>query len=162
MLRADFQKGFTLIELMAVVAIAGILAAIGMPSYRAMISNVQARSATSDLYSGLLRARSEAIRFNRAVTLQPATGGWQAGWVIPGAALTDNPIAEQSISRGITVTGRSGGAAPTSIVFQPSGRISPQATAPYLQVQSTASSGAIYCLSVDLTGKAYTAKGTGC
>lgn len=53
-----FQHGFTLIEMLIVVAVIGILTAIGYPQYTAYVE----RSLRSDAHAGLLRAASEMER----------------------------------------------------------------------------------------------------
>lgn len=60
-------KGFTLIELMVVIAIIAILAAIAAPSFTSQIRNARLKTATEEFNSDLIFARNEAIRRNAAV-----------------------------------------------------------------------------------------------
>lgn len=61
------NRGFTLIELIVVIAITGILLALGLSGYRTWISNTRVRTATESIQNGLLLAKSEAIRRNNKV-----------------------------------------------------------------------------------------------
>jgi type IV fimbrial biogenesis protein FimT len=83
-------RGFTLIELAAVLAILAILVGIAAPAMTATLKSVQLSSASNDLFGSLLVARSEAIkRSGRVVVCTSAdgisctgAGGWEQGWIV--------------------------------------------------------------------------------
>lgn len=84
------MKGFTLVELMIVIAIAAILASLAVPSFSSFINNTNQTSAFSQLQGDLNRARSEAIKRNARVLVCNSTTGtscsadtdWSSGWVV--------------------------------------------------------------------------------
>ncbi|MCL1861305.1 MAG: GspH/FimT family pseudopilin [Proteobacteria bacterium] len=69
--------GFTLIEMLIVIAIAAILAAVAVPSFRTMNRNMAVRGAADELVAGIQFARSEAIRTNQPVFLSLNGRDWQ-------------------------------------------------------------------------------------
>ena len=78
------QKGFTLIELMIVVAIIGILAAVALPAYQ----DYTLRAKMSEVVLAASACRTsvtESYQTNNAASL-PAAGGW--GCEVSGAGAT--------------------------------------------------------------------------
>ena len=78
---ARASHGFTAIELMIVVAIMAILAALAGPSFTPLIERWRVRDAAETLTATLYLARSEAIKRSGGITID-ATGGWNTGWKI--------------------------------------------------------------------------------
>lgn len=64
-----FHQGFTLVELMVVVAIIAILSLLGIPAFNDWIGNARTRTVSEALQNDLRRAQAEAVRTNRRVAL---------------------------------------------------------------------------------------------
>ena len=81
------QAGFTATEILVVIGIVGLLAAIAVPSMSKMIQTQSVRSASYDLNADLIYARSEAISRATNVTITGAsTTDFNQGWTITEAA----------------------------------------------------------------------------
>lgn len=133
------RRGYTLTEVLVVVAITGILAAFAVPSFNQYSQKTLVEKQVSSLNSAIRLTRAEAVKRGQRVTLCPsldpeaaapecagAGADWSRGWLIftdQGAVLGDVDADETVIyvqpgfngSGGITKNGAA------TISFQPSG-----------------------------------------
>lgn len=70
-----YHPGFTLIELIIVIAIAGVLAAVASPYMGTMIKNNRLATNINDLTGDLSLARSESLKRGTRVTVCSSTNG---------------------------------------------------------------------------------------
>lgn len=147
--RRQMVGGFTLTELLVTMSIAGILAMIAIPSFSSLTATQRAKSTSANLYTALVRTRSEALKFNRSVSLSPKAGGWQNGWRIvnPNTGIV---MEDQAPLKGVSVTTFSG---PATIVYNSYGHV--QGGGSSLQITTTDSNAVSRCVIVDTSGRPY-------
>ncbi len=103
-MKRSMQKGFTLIELMIVVAIIGILAAVALPAY-------QDYTVRAKVTEGLSLSASAKT----AVAENAANGApFNSGWTAPAATKNVTSVAIAQATGAITITYTTGVAAATA------------------------------------------------
>ena len=88
---ARTQAGFTLIELMVTLVVAGILLMIAVPSFVSLTQTNRVAGEINGLAAALQYARAEAVKEGLPVTVCVSTNGtscaaaatpWQSGWIV--------------------------------------------------------------------------------
>jgi type IV fimbrial biogenesis protein FimT len=130
----QIQSGFSLVELIVVMALMGVVASIAAPNVSEMMAQFRRNSVVGELITDLNTARSEAIKSGQPVIVacQGApcaytpiswTGGWQICYSVNGATcavsttLRVNPIK----TAGALVSGQIVNANSLSVPFVPTG-----------------------------------------
>ncbi len=90
--QAPGHRGFTLMELMIVLALAAVILAIGAPNFREFRQNNRLTAATNDFLASVQLARTEAVKRQTTVSICPSddpaapTAGCVAGeftrWIV--------------------------------------------------------------------------------
>lgn len=102
------QKGFNLVELMVSVAIMSFLFLLSAPTYSAWSANLRVRNVSESIQSGMLQARSEAIRRNQPIVF---TINNDTSWTVTVAS--DNLILNKKDAQEFSAT--------TGLAFSPAG-----------------------------------------
>lgn len=118
--QAPKSGGFTLVEMMIVIGVLGILIAIALPNFAVWIASERVRGAANDLYTGLMMARSEAMKRNVQVDVSRTSGSltdWSAGWSV---RLTGGTVFQtQDASSTVTISGPGSGTVSYSYTGRP-------------------------------------------
>jgi type IV fimbrial biogenesis protein FimT len=150
------NRGFTLIEMMVTVIVLAILTAAALPSFRSFIAGQRIKSASFDIMSSMMLARSEAIKRNADVDVKPVSGSWLNGWTVAVSASGATLSKQSALSSALTITCYSGAATVTpcpTVTYNSNGRLSIGA-APAIQLSSTSTTGiATRCIGIDLSGR---------
>lgn len=82
------SRGFTLLELMVTVGVAGVLLTVGVPSFVDVVRNNRAATNANELLTAFSIARSESIRRGANVSVcrssdgETCSGSWANGWIV--------------------------------------------------------------------------------
>ena len=143
--RIALSVGFTLIELMVVIAIAAIFAALAVPSFRDFVAGQRVKTASYDVSYMLTGVRGEALKRNLNVIVAPKTGGWQNGWTIT-AGVGGPTIGQHEAFAGLTISGPA-----TNLIYNSSGRLTAAVT-PFSIGSAVSDNVSSRCISIDLSG----------
>lgn len=170
------SRGFTLTELMVVVAILAVLLAIGLPSFNDTFQRNRVATMSNEVIGALSLARSEAIRTTRGGGLCPTANGtacggtdWGIGWLVwanqgtadttfgTGDLMTRRIDARPAMTMTVVATGSA--TALDRITFDARGRVTAPATITLRPVSCRTGRALVRTLSINASGQVNTTTG---
>jgi type IV fimbrial biogenesis protein FimT len=142
-------SGFTLVELIVAMTVAGILLALAVPTFRTFQLNTRASAQATAVLLALSYARSEAIKRDVNVTVCPSIDGancsagttWGQGLIVVDPANAGAPLQRVGgVANGTTLKEAASSAA---ITFFPTGLVSAPATFTFCDVRGAADARAV-------------------
>ncbi|MFK8401009.1 GspH/FimT family pseudopilin [Pseudomonas sp. BGr12] len=113
------QEGFSLVEMMVVVALLAIFAGVALPGFRYLIESSRVQSGASTLFRLLQASRADAVNTRQTLTLCPSSGNLQ--WVVVRAS-TCGSITTTSVSQRLDLPGSlSVSSSVNNLSFKPDG-----------------------------------------
>lgn len=84
-MKAEVRSGFSLAELLAVLAISSIMFSVAAPNLRTLLRGFEIKAAVNDLSGAIALTRAQAIARNAQVKIVPrdaAGENWAHGWTV--------------------------------------------------------------------------------
>jgi type IV fimbrial biogenesis protein FimT len=144
------SRGFTITETMMAVAVLAILVGLAAPGFREIILSQAVKTASFDLFSNLVVARSEAITRNTTVSVTPTGGNWANGWTITDSG--GEVVRRQDQFAQVLIAG------PGAVTFNGAGRLTTGSTSISLMANGGQASHT-RCIAIDLGGRPAAKKG---
>lgn len=139
-------RGFTILELVIVMAIIATLSAMALPQFSRMIRDQRVKNAAMDFYASMIMARSEAIKQGNDITINPnSAANWASGWQIVDSGGATVKI--QDAIPGVAATG------PANLVYRRDGRLSNTAAQTFVLSSPTDATIAARCVRIDPSGR---------
>ncbi|MEF3080743.1 GspH/FimT family pseudopilin [Luteimonas sp. SMYT11W] len=171
-----WSGGFTLTELMVVVAILAVLLAIGLPGFKDTFQRNRVATMSNEVIGALSLARSEAIRTTRGGGMCPTVDGsacsgtnWNGGWMVwanqgtanttfeAGDVLTRRIDARPAMTISAVATGSA--TALDRVTFDARGRVTTPASITLAPVSCSRGRALVRTLSVNASGQVTTVTG---
>ena len=173
--RQSRTGGFSLIELMVTIAVAGVLTAVAAPSVTKLFKANRVQSEASSFVGDLMMARTEAVKRGQNVSACVSSDGstclttntWQSGWIVfsdpaAGCAGVTNttPVLRVRKAFAGSDTFIASSASSTCVTFNREGFTSNLGTATVTFTLHTSDTLAVAtrCVTVDLGGRLVTRK----
>lgn len=125
-MKSGTRKGFTLVEMMIVIAIAAILLMAALPAMRSMSANSLADRLYRDLELDLRYARSQSSTIGQSISFEPVNS-WKGGWKITDVS-TNTVIRERKLTLAANTLSSATLKTGSPLIFDPKGRTSADAT----------------------------------
>lgn len=121
------DAGFSLIELLVVLAIATIILMVAVPNFTTLLDRQRLTTVTNDLYASVSYTRAEAIRRGTRVDLVPLDpADWAKGWSVSiptPASVAEVVYSRPAVPKGLTIAWDFLPKTETSLSYDGTGRI---------------------------------------
>lgn len=147
----DNQNGFTLVEILIVVVIVGISAALAVPNFTTMYARHELYQATTSLYNQFMHARLEAIKRNTMIVTNPVpnpSGGGRMEFNTPTTT-----VGAQTLPPGVRFFTLPTPGVDPPIAFTPRGLSTTPQTSRTIQLASIQDPTLIYSITLAPSGK---------